>query len=268
MYDEVKNASKKQGDELQRLKRAVHTHTPIKGNFESLEKVVNELKSDKDELKRSVTDLRWRSMKNNLVFSGLLESPKENTESLLREFLHVELNIQHHIELGNVHRFGKFIRGKRRSIVARFIYNNGRSLVLKRSGMLAGTSFYINEQFPSEVEQKRRQLYPTYKDLKAKHHKVKLVRDKLIVDGKLYTGPLVSSDVRAKNSNPRQTRTYSDVAQSPSNGSPGVHAQPTKRSHLCHQVKLPLSLYRMMRRVNSLLLTFYHGMFADHLLIN
>ncbi|XP_033730058.1 uncharacterized protein LOC117319333 [Pecten maximus] len=201
MYDEVKRVSKKQGDELLKLQKAVHTHMP---------------------------------------------SPNEDTESLLREFLHVELNIQNHIELGNVHRFGKFIRGKRRPIFARFIFNNDRSLVFKRSGMLAGTSFFINEQFPSEVEHKRRQLYPTYRDLKAKHHKVKLVRGKLIVDGKLYTGPLVSSDVRAKNSNPRQTRTYSDVAQSPTNGSPSEHAQPTKRSRFNSNSESPRSSARFL----------------------
>ena len=41
-------------------------------------------------------------MKNNLIFTGLFESPHEYTEGILREFIKDELGIEEYIELGNV----------------------------------------------------------------------------------------------------------------------------------------------------------------------
>ena len=57
-------------------------------------------------MKESLLDLKCRSMKYNLVFTGLKETPYENTEENLRGFLRKELGIGHWIEFGNVHRFG------------------------------------------------------------------------------------------------------------------------------------------------------------------
>jgi hypothetical protein len=42
-------------------------------------------------------------MKNNLIFTGLFESPREYTEGILREFIKNELGIEECIEFGNVH---------------------------------------------------------------------------------------------------------------------------------------------------------------------
>jgi len=46
-------------------------------------------------------------MKYNLVFTGLRETPYENTEEKLRDSLGQKLEIEHWIEFGNVHRFGQ-----------------------------------------------------------------------------------------------------------------------------------------------------------------
>ena len=55
-------------------------------------------------------------MKNNLIFTNLLEQPTEDTEMKVRQFIHEQLGIEHHIEFGNVHRFGKRVNGKIRPI--------------------------------------------------------------------------------------------------------------------------------------------------------
>ena len=62
---------------------------------------------DIESLKSTVLDLQCRSMKNNLIFTGLLEVSNEYTEDLLRDVLHSELGIDYKIEFGNVHRFGR-----------------------------------------------------------------------------------------------------------------------------------------------------------------
>ena len=61
-------------------------------------------------MKESLLDLKCRSMKYNLVFTGLKETPYENTEEKIRGFLGQELGIEHWIEFDNVHRFVKETR--------------------------------------------------------------------------------------------------------------------------------------------------------------
>jgi hypothetical protein len=47
-------------------------------------------------------DIKCRSMKNNLIFTGLFESSLEYTEGILREFIKNELGMEEYIELGYV----------------------------------------------------------------------------------------------------------------------------------------------------------------------
>ncbi|XP_033762520.1 uncharacterized protein LOC117344028 [Pecten maximus] len=145
-------------------------------------------------------------MKNNLVFSGLAENPSENTELLLREFIQIELGIDHHIEFGNVHRFGRVVDGKKRPVVARFLFNKYRGNVLGCARRLKETAFYINEQFPTEIHQRRRELRPTIKELRSKGKNVRFERDKLIVDGRLYNGPVIIQNNGSKSPVPTMPR--------------------------------------------------------------
>lgn len=145
------------------------------------------------------------------MFSGLREDNDENTEAKLRDFLSNELGINQ-VELGNVHRFGKFVRGKHRPIVARFLYSQERSNILSNARKLKGTFFYINEQFPSEIEEKRRSLYPKLKELRRSGHRAKLVRDRLIVDGRLYTDDAAIVDGRESGGVPKERVRSNDVA--------------------------------------------------------
>lgn len=99
-------------------------------------------------MKESLLDLKCRSMKYNLVFTGLKETPYENTEENLRGFLGKELRIGHWIEFGNVHRFGpkktenENMRRKfyqiHRPIVVRFIYHRDLAYVLENAKKLKG----------------------------------------------------------------------------------------------------------------------------------
>ena len=53
--------------------------------------------------------------------------------------------------------------------------------------MLKGKPYGIQEQLPNEMEERRRELYPLMKQMRQEGRRVKLVRDKLIVDGRLYS---------------------------------------------------------------------------------
>ena len=139
-----------------------------------------------ENLKDSVLDLQCRFMKNNLIFSGLAEQPNENIERKLHAFLFEQLGIEHHIQLGNVHRFGKKNRDRPRPIVARFIFYKDLKMVLDSATWLKNTPFGIQEQFPKVIEDKRRKLYPVFKEAKRQGKHATLVRDKLFIDGEQY----------------------------------------------------------------------------------
>ncbi|KAK3099878.1 hypothetical protein FSP39_011092 [Pinctada imbricata] len=166
-----------------------------KAEMEKLNREMAQATEKKKELEESVLDLRCRSMKYNLVFTGVDgESREENTEGRIRDFIYYDLGIDSHMEFCNVHRFGRFVRGKCRPIVARFVYNQDRDAVLRNAYKLKGTQCGVHEQFPKEVEDKRRELYPIVKDLKRSGNtNVKLVRDKLYVNGRLYNPGTPSS---------------------------------------------------------------------------
>ena len=109
-----------------------------------------------EKLKSKVLDLQYRSMKNKLVFSGLCHIQYENCENKLRAFIQQELEIDHYIEFGNVHRFGKRNTNDACSIVARFIYYSDLKLVLQNAYKLKCPPFGISELFPAEIVERRK----------------------------------------------------------------------------------------------------------------
>ena len=137
-------------------------------------------------LQESVSDPRCRSMKSNLIFNGLKEIRNEDTEDMIRQFLEDELGIRERVEISAVHRFGKKKDGIR-PIVVRFLYMKDLEYILKHAYRLRNTRFSIRQQFPPEIEENRRKLYPVMLEAKREKKQVTLVRDRLYIDNKLYT---------------------------------------------------------------------------------
>ena len=149
-----------------------------------------DVKEENDDLRNKILDLQCRSMKYNLIFTGLKESEIENTEDIIRQFMRDELRITHWVELGNVHRFGSGAlpgrRGRPRPIVARFLFHKDLARVLSNTYRLKGKQYGVNQQYPEAIEQARKFLYPVMKQKRAEGCHVKLVRDVLYVDGQIY----------------------------------------------------------------------------------
>lgn len=203
MFDDVKNKSDKRDDLINKHTEQFVKHSQdiskqsdqikiISTNFDELKKQIADTKSqhsDQDEVRKlqnTVLDLQCRSMKNNLIFTNLFEQRTENVEEKLRAFIYEKLGIEHHIEFGNVHRFGKRSNDRPRPIVARFLYHKDLRLVLDRAKWLKNTPFGIHEQFPNAIEERRKKLYPIQKEARKQGKHVVLVRDKLFIDGMLY----------------------------------------------------------------------------------
>ena len=179
------NADRSQSEKMECLHQRIRVlESKIKSGNTSISQIPtnNEIR----ELQESVIDLQCRSMKNNLIFTNLAEQPTEDVEIKLRTFIFEKLGIEHKIEIGNVHRFGKRYNDRPRPIVARFLYHKDLRMVLDQATWLKNTPFGIHQQFPKPIEDKRRKLYPVLKDAKRQGKHAVLVRDKLFINGSQY----------------------------------------------------------------------------------
>jgi hypothetical protein len=152
---------------------------------------VLELEKEKDSLKDEIVYLQSQSMRNNLVFSNIPEAPLEGpdvAEAKLREFMTDKMKIAKDIvdKMGfeRVHRIGPKIDGKTRKLVAKFSLFKERELVRKQWKALEGTPYYVNEQFPKEVIDKRRKLVPKMKDARREGKTAWIAYDTLYINGK------------------------------------------------------------------------------------
>ena len=138
-------------------------------------------------------DLQCRSMRQNLIFTGICEpeltrGQYENVENTLKRFLITEMQIDIDIKFDRVHRLGRssYHQPYPRPIIARFESFKDREYVRAAAPKsLVGKRYGVREQFPPEIEQKRKLLYPIAKRARQNRmNTVRLVRDKLYVNGR------------------------------------------------------------------------------------
>lgn len=130
-------------------------------------------------------------MRNNLIFGNINEAPTEEhdeTEKKLRLFLVEKMKLAQHMveemQFERVHRMGQKMVGKSRNIVAKFSLFKEREIVRKQWKPLQGTGYFVYEQFPKEINDRRRKLLPKLKEAKKAGKKAWLAYDTLYIDGR------------------------------------------------------------------------------------
>lgn len=98
------------------------------------------------------------------------------------------------ITFHRVHRIGQKISTNNlpRPIVTKFEHFKQKQLVQRQGRQLKGTDYELNDQFPKEIMQRRKQLHPIRKQMKQQGKKAVLAVDKLYIDGQLYPSPAVA----------------------------------------------------------------------------
>ena len=181
---------------------------------ESLSEINTEVETVREELREEILDLKCRSMRDNLLFIGLPEAEDEDCERMLTTFVRNKMKVRKSIGFERVHRIGR----KRdtddqrvRPVVAKFSNFKDRELVRKQAPQtLKGSDVWVQEQFPPEIEQRRKALYPVMSAERKKKKKVSLVRDTLYIDGVKYVPPEVNNISDAAGSERRATPSRQD----------------------------------------------------------
>lgn len=148
----------------------------------SLEKNVNFLLG-------KVDDLENRSRRNNLLVYGIKETADESNEGLencvKREIFEDILGV-HASGIEKIHRLGRKVANKTRPVILRFLDERDKSAVLSSCRRLKGSRFSISEDFSPRVQQIRKKLWDSAKELKKNGDKVVLSFDKIKINGQVF----------------------------------------------------------------------------------
>lgn len=185
MYDDITSNNIDSDKKLKNIEKRLQA-------LEEQSQHMNKLIRDTDD---KVTDVRWRTMRENLLFFGVPEVENfsengENCEARIKQIIKSEMKIEKDIPMDRVHRIGRYNNRnlRPRPIVVKFTYFKDRELVrLTATTTLIDTSYGVSEQFPPEIEEKRKPLYEAAKKARLnKDNTVRLVRDKLYINGELF----------------------------------------------------------------------------------
>lgn len=185
---EIKESLEYAHAEIEDLKKENESN---KENQAQAKERIEILERDNKILRDKVTDIQARSMRDNLLFFNMPEMEEENTTSVIHELLESKMGItdaRNTVKIDRSHRIGRKRDGDRkpRPIVVKFNYHQDREFVRLNARKLRGTRIGISEQFPEEIENIRKTLYPELKKAKSEGKRAKIVRDKLIIEGQVF----------------------------------------------------------------------------------
>ncbi|KAL3978910.1 hypothetical protein ACER0C_017460 [Sarotherodon galilaeus] len=117
-----------------------------------------------------------------------LEFSQQQVETLAAENATLR---ESNIVFDRVHRLGpiRAAAGRPRPIVAKFGHFKQKEHVKSRGRELKGTDFSVNDQFPKEILERRRVLFPIRRGFIQKGSRAVIAVDRLYVDGQLHRDP-------------------------------------------------------------------------------
>lgn len=182
----------------QQVASLVTENQTLKEDIKKLTEGMTQLSGENKRFKESLLDIQARSMRDNLVFSGIAETAEEDAETTVRQFIQHQLKLPSdtvkNISFHRVHRLGgrKPGNSRPRPIVAKFEHFKQKEQVKGRGRELRGTNYSVNDQFPKEILDRRRALFPIRKKHISEGCKATVTVDKLYVNGQLFRDPQVT----------------------------------------------------------------------------
>lgn len=158
---------------------------------------VEHLKAENKYLREKVNNVEDQSRRDNLLYYGFKEERGETDQDCMRktyELLRYRVGIPPQLlakmKVVRAHRKGPYVPGKDRPIIVKMHFFPDKQHILSKAPALAGTGYYINEDFSADTEANRRELYPVMKEARKSSvykDKTHIFRDKIVCEGKVYT---------------------------------------------------------------------------------
>lgn len=168
----------------QSLKSADEDLKKLNKKCKDFQTKIETLETKNKSLEEKTNDLEFRSMRENLLFHGIGETPNENCELLVKQFMAEHLGIREDIKIDRAHRLGK-PKGKVRPIVVKFHEYQQRELIRTTANdkydTLKGLNKGVGVQQTKSVLQKRRDMSTVYDREVAAGRQVKWAGARLLV---------------------------------------------------------------------------------------
>ena len=163
----------------------------LQAKQKEIDSIMQKMQKLEAEQKEKLLDLQSREMRDNLLFYNFKEERGETDQQCMEKLYRLmenELALQNarDIQFHRVHRVGRFNRNKTRPIVAKFAFYPDHERVRGAAKNLEGTSYSIGQQFPKEIQDRRRRLVPIMKKAKEEGKQAFISVDKLYIDGIQY----------------------------------------------------------------------------------
>jgi len=161
-----------------------------------LEENTKRLAQENQKIREDQIKLECHSRRNNLLFTGFPEERGEGYSKCIEKVLIVlreaEVRNIDNIVINRCHRSGNYVQGRNRPIIANLQCFLDRQRIWKARGILAQkkSKFFIDEDFPQEIRQRRAKLFPILnaaKRIPAYKDKIYVSLDKLVVNNVRYT---------------------------------------------------------------------------------
>ena len=202
----LKDEIRKLRDEVKNLKQSLQSAEEEIESLQDSQKEtsaqVKENNEDTDFLFEDIGALRRRNIKleaytrrENVRIFNVGEEEDENTEELVRSVFVANLKIPadkvNDIRFERVHRISTNNSSLRapsypKPIIARFSHYQDKDYVRSFYKNLKGTNIGFSDDFPKEIEEIHRKLYPVLKKAKQDKQKAFFNFDKLIINGQMY----------------------------------------------------------------------------------
>ncbi|KAL4008902.1 hypothetical protein ACER0C_002754 [Sarotherodon galilaeus] len=175
----------------QQVETLAAENATLRESVKCLTENVTQLNRENKKIKETVIDLQACSMRDNLVFSGIPEAAGEDAETTVKSFIKTHLKLPEDTVFDRVHRLGpiRAAAGRPRPIVAKFGHFKQKEQVKSRGRELKGTDFSMNDQFPKEILERRRVLFPIRRGFIQKGSRAVIAVDRPYVDGQLHRDP-------------------------------------------------------------------------------
>ncbi|KAI5751693.1 hypothetical protein M8J77_010005 [Diaphorina citri] len=224
-------------------------NTNMNKKLQPLVKEVTEMKQKVQNLEKNIeinmSRINKIEKKRNLIIFGLEQEEEEDPTMLEEKLLQLfkeKLNIKvETFEIDFIKRFGK-AKDKKPIVVGLTTWKRKIS-ILTQTPKLKGTNIVIKEDFPKDVIEIRKKLYPQMKTYREQNRKAILKYDKLYVDGK----PIVAEEKQEDNmmEYDESADEINQYKKRPASQSPEIIIDKTKKTETLYKKKqtpLPIQL--------------------------
>lgn len=165
----------------------------VESRCDTMELELNVCKQENTILNNKLKQLEERSLnmeaysrRDNIIITGITESASENITEKVQDFLKFTLKCTtatvDNMDFVRVHRLGN-----RKKVIVRFQRYKDKEYVWgQRTHLKGNQQYWMEEDFPVEIRNRRQVLLPIYKSAKNAKIKCMLIKDKLIINSQSY----------------------------------------------------------------------------------